>query len=181
MYVSGGGGFKSVDNWGKPEQAPHWRVVDYPRMRIQWWWWSGRSCVRAARKHLRYVGNVFTFKLYGIQYHVRVRNSLAVSHRRLMGRTREKDYIWSSRAAEEPKARQARLERKRACSRVRRTAEQPGARQTRLERRRGRDRMNNRAETRPARLERQCKGIRNRRAADLVFLLSASTKPTAAS
>ena len=51
VYVSGGGGggggFKSVGNWGEPEQAPHWRVVDYPRMHVQWWWWSGRSCARA--------------------------------------------------------------------------------------------------------------------------------------
>ena len=148
--------------------------------------------VRAVWKHLRYLGNVFAFKLYSIQYHVRVRNSLAVSHRRLIGRTREKDCIWSSRAAEQPEARQARLERERACARVRRTAEQPGARQTRLERRHGLDRMN-RAETRPARLERyrasrqpevrqarqarldrQHEGIRSRRAADLVFPLSNS-------
>ena len=148
---------------------------------------------RVARKHLWYVGNVFAFKLYSIQYHVRVRNSLAVSHRRLIGRTREKDCIWSSRVAEQPEARQARLERIRACARVRRTAEQPGARQTRLERRRGLDWMNNCAETRPARLDRyrasrqpearqarqarldrQREGIRNRRAADLVFPLSNS-------
>ena len=132
------------------------------------------------------------FIVYSTMY-VRVRNSLAVSHRRLIGRTRKKDCIWSSRAAEQPEARQARLERKRACARVQRTAEQPGARQTRLKRQRGLDRMNNRAETRQARLERyrasrqpearqarqarldrQREGIRNRRAADLVFPLSNS-------
>ena len=187
MYLGGSGGFKII---GTSLSKPHIGELSITRVCVSSGGGGVADLVRVARKHLRYVGNVFAFKLYSIQYHVHVRNSLTVSHRRLIGRTREKDCMWSSRAAEQHEARQARLESKHACARVRRMAEQPGARQTRLERRHGLDRMNNRAETRPARLERyrasrqpearqarrdrQREGIRNRRVADLVFPLSNS-------
>ena len=132
--------------------------------------------------------------LYGsIQYHVRVRNSLAVSHRRLIGRTREKDCIWSSRAAEQPEARQARLERNVRALAFKERQNDRGLDRPGLKDDAGLDQMNNRAETRQARLERyrasrqpearqarqarldrQREGIRNRRAADIVFPLSNS-------
>ena len=87
---------------------------------------------------------------------------LAVSPPWLIGRTNEKDCIWSTRAAEQPEGRQARLERKRKCVCDVRAAEQPEATQARLER----QQASEQPKARQARLEIQCECIHNWRTAE---------------